>query len=308
LDDFIVRRGISAAGELVFALLDFHAIRFIEAIFRSSLALIVQNGRSIFYLCFMPAAEFFDYYGNLFGERWPSLLEALHGEAVYKTIQYEGGEEPYYLDEASVFAAKSLDVHSGMNVLDMCAAPGGKSLVIAGALAGEGSLQCNDRSPDRRLRLSRVVENCLPEKFRSIIKVTGYDGAKFGMCRREEFDRILLDAPCSSERHVLEGEKYLAEWSPKRISHLAITQGSLLASAIDSLKFGGKMIYSTCALSSAENDDVVRKILKKRAGKFRVLKLNPGIEGTDATEFGLHILPDRCGGRGPIFCALLEKI
>lgn len=255
----------------------------------------------------MAASDFFAFYSEYFGERWNALLPALRGDSVYKTIQFPG-KEPYYLDEASVFAAKALDVKPGMNVLDMCAAPGGKSLILAAALNGIGHLQSNDRSPDRRQRLTHVVENTLPESWREIVQISGYDGARFGRFRPEEFDRILLDAPCSSERHVMESEKHLAEWTPKRISHIAITQGSLLASAVDALKPGGQMIYSTCALSQMENDDVVRKILKKRRGKIRPVKILPEIPGTDETEFGLQMLPDRCAGRGPIYCAKLEKV
>ena len=255
----------------------------------------------------MAAPDFFAFYSEYFGERWNALLPALRGEAVYETIQYPE-KEPYYLDEASAFAARALGVEPGMDVLDMCAAPGGKTLILAQALQGKGSLQSNDRSPDRRQRLSHVLENTLPEEYRKIVQVSGYDGVRFGMYRKETFDRILLDAPCSSERHVMESEKYLAEWSQKRISHIAITQGSLLASAVDALKPGGQMIYSTCALSKMENDDVVRKILKKRKGKVRVLEMKPDIPGTDRTEFGLQMLPDRCAGRGPIFCAKLEKL
>jgi 16S rRNA C967 or C1407 C5-methylase (RsmB/RsmF family) len=75
--------------------------------------------------------EFFDYYENLFGERWPALLESLKGEGCATELRFGEGLEPYYLDEASVFAAKALDVQPGDDVLDMCAAPGGKTLVIA---------------------------------------------------------------------------------------------------------------------------------------------------------------------------------
>ena len=255
----------------------------------------------------MAAPDFFAFYSEYFGERWNALLPALRGEAVYETIQYPE-KEPYYLDEASAFAARALGVEPGMDVLDMCAAPGGKTLILAQALQGKGSLQSNDRSPDRRQRLSHVLENTLPEEYRKIVQVSGYDGGRCGMYRKDTFDRILLAAPCASERHVMESEKYLAEWSQKRISHIAITQGSLLASAVDALKPGGQMIYSTCALSKMENDDVVRKILKKRKGKVRVLEMKPEIPGTDQTEFGLQMLPDRCAGRGPIFCAKLEKL
>lgn len=251
--------------------------------------------------------EFFDYYENLFGERWPSLLEALKGDGCAMELRFGEELEPYYLDEASVFAAKTLDVRPGMDVLDMCAAPGGKTLVIASMLAGEGSLQSNDRSPDRRLRLQRVLENSLPESWRNIIKVTGYDGMKFGLHRKESYDRILLDAPCSSDRHVLASPTHLAEWSSKRVKRLSVEQGALLASAVDALRPGGTLVYGTCALSPMENDKVVEKILKKRPS-MKVETVENLLPGADRTEFGVHILPDRSEGRGPIYCAKLVKI
>ena len=172
--------------------------------------------------------EFFDYFSQLYGERWPALLESLKGEGCATELRFGEGLEPYYLDEASVFAAESLGVLPGDRVLDMCAAPGGKSLVLASRLRGEGSLQSNDRSPDRRIRLSHVLENSLPEQWRSVISVTGYDGVKFGMHKKESYDRILLDAPCSSDRHVLNAPEHLKVWSVKRVKRLAVEQGSLL--------------------------------------------------------------------------------
>ena len=250
--------------------------------------------------------EFFDYFSNLFGERWPTLLEALKGEGCATELRFGDGLEPYYLDEASVFAAKSLGVEPGDRVLDMCAAPGGKSLVLASGLKGEGSLQSNDRSPDRRLRLSHVLENSLPEQWRSVVSVTGYDGVKFGMHKKESYDRILLDAPCSSDRHVLNAPEHLKVWSVKRVKRLAVEQGSLLASAVDALAPGGTLVYSTCALSPMENDDVVKKILKKRPA-MRLDEIAQIPAGADRTECGVHILPDRAAGRGPIYCARLVK-
>lgn len=83
--------------------------------------------------------EFFDYYTRLFGDRWPALLEALKGDGRATELRFGEGLEPYFLDEASVFAAESLGVGPGDCVLDMCAAPGGKTLVIASKLKGEGS-------------------------------------------------------------------------------------------------------------------------------------------------------------------------
>ena len=250
--------------------------------------------------------EFFDYFSNLFGERWPALLESLKGEGCATELRFGEGLEPYYLDEASVFAAESLGVVPGDRVLDMCAAPGGKSLVLASGLKGEGSLQSNDRSPDRRIRLSHVLENSLPEQWRSVISVTGYDGVKFGMHKKECYDRILLDAPCSSDRHVLNAPEHLKVWSVKRVKRLAVEQGSLLASAVDALAPGGTLIYSTCALSPMENDDVVKKILKKRPA-MRLDEIEEIPAGADRTGCGVHILPDHAEGRGPIYCARLVK-
>lgn len=250
--------------------------------------------------------EFFDYYENLFGERWPALLEALKGEGKAAKLQFGESLEPYFLDEASVFAAQVLGVEPQDDVLDMCAAPGGKTLVIASMLKGEGSLQSNDRSPDRRTRLSHVIENCLPAEWRSVINVTGYDGMKFGLHKKESYDRILLDAPCSSDRHVLNSPEHLKVWSAKRVKRLSVEQGALLASAVDALRPGGTLVYGTCALSPMENDDVVKKILKKRPS-MRFDRIDEIPEGADRTEYGVHILPDRSEGRGPIYCARLVK-
>ncbi|MCF0214882.1 MAG: RNA methyltransferase [Fibrobacteraceae bacterium] len=250
--------------------------------------------------------EFFDYYESLFGERWASLLESLKGDGLAVKLQFGDNLEPYYLDEASVFAAEALQVEPGMDVLDMCAAPGGKSLVLASMLKGEGSLQSNDRSPDRRLRLGRVLENSLPEDWRRIIKVTGFDGMRFGLHRKECYDRILIDAPCSSDRHVLASPTHLAEWSSKRVKRLSVEQGALLASAVDALKPGGQLVYGTCALSPLENDRVVEKILKKRPA-MELVEIPNLLAGADRTEYGVHILPDRSQGRGPIYCAKMKK-
>ncbi len=234
-------------------------------------------------------------------------MESLKGESCFETLHFGQSLEPYYLDKASVFAAKSLGVEPGMDVLDMCAAPGGKSLIIASMLQGRGSLQCNDRSPDRRARLEHVLENSLPMEWRSVIKVTGYDGVKFGLHRKESFDRILLDAPCSSDRHVLNSTSHLEVWSAKRIKRLSVEQGSLLASAIDALRPGGTLVYGTCALSPLENDGVVARILKKRP-EARSVEIADIPEGADRTEFGVHILPDKTQGSGPIYCAKIKKI
>lgn len=250
--------------------------------------------------------EFFDYFEKIYGDRWPVLLEALKGEGQAVKLQFDESLEPYFLDEASVFAARTLGVEPGDDVLDMCAAPGGKTLVIASMLKGVGSLQSNDRSPDRRNRLRHVIENTLPDAWRGIINVTGYDGMKFGLHKKESYDKILLDAPCSSDRHVLNSPSHLEVWSEKRVKRLSVEQGALLASAVDALRPGGVIVYGTCALSPLENDAVVAKILKKRPS-MEVAAIENIPEGADRTELGVHVLPDRACGCGPIYCAKMRK-
>ena len=150
------------------------------------------------------------------------------------------------MDSASIFAARSLRLPSEGRILDACAAPGGKSLVLASLMGsrpvtGAGlSLVANELSADRRRRLRDVLDRHLPRELRARVLLTGRDAA--AMCRsyQDAFDAILLDAPCSSERHVLSqaGARSggggrgdgaaLVEWSPARIRGLAARQWALL--------------------------------------------------------------------------------
>jgi 16S rRNA C967 or C1407 C5-methylase (RsmB/RsmF family) len=255
------------------------------------------------------AMDFFSHYEALFGARWPALREALAAPGTHETLQFAGAAgpcEPYYLDGASVLAARALAVRPGARVLDMCAAPGGKSLVLASCLAGAGSLLCNELSAERRARLRRVLDASLPGEWRGAVSVSGRDGCVFGRSDPASFDFVLLDAPCSSERHVLGSPRHLAEWTPARSKNLARRQVALLASAADALAPGGALLYSTCALSPLENDGVARAILKKRPF-LRALPVEPPCPGADATEYGTHILPDACGGMGPIYFAIFAR-
>ena len=106
---------------------------------------------------------------------------------------------------------------------------------------------------------------------------------------------------------MLGSPAHLEVWSVKRIKRLSVEQGGLLASAIDALRPGGILVYGTCALSPMENDGVVERILKKRP-QAQVVEIADIPEGADRTELGVHILPDRTGGAGPIYCAKIRKL
>ena len=268
--------------------------------------------------------SFEQYYSSLYGKRWDDLKESFSLEPLYATFKFDNCE-PYYLDSASVFASSCLPLENSSNILDMCAAPGGKSLILSSRMTDDSSLVCNERSAERRNRLCTVVKESLPEEINSRIQITGNDGALICKKTDKKFDSILLDAPCSSERHVYNSPKHLEQWTASRVKNLSFTQWSLLSSAFLSLNDSGYILYSTCALAKDENDGVIQKLIKKYSKsqedfKIEVCKIDfsyiyknlpnqvqiPELI-IEPTEFGYQILPDKNRGAGPIYFSLIKK-
>ncbi|MBU6155131.1 MAG: RsmB/NOP family class I SAM-dependent RNA methyltransferase [Bdellovibrionales bacterium] len=212
----------------------------------------------------------------------------------------------YTLDPASVRAALALKVQAYDRVLDLCAAPGGKTLVLLEGLQGCGSLVANELSSDRRRRLKEVIASHVPENLQSLVTVTGFDGNQFGLKKKASFDRVLLDAPCSSERHLMEEDETVPEWKESRTRQLAMRQYSLLCSAALSLKKGGTLVYSTCSISPLENDGVIERLLKKKGDQVELDPDTSDLSDLEATRYGFQIFPDRAKGSGPIYIARLR--
>lgn len=287
--------------------------------------------------------DFERYYGDLFGSRWETLRAALlkperqvrrynpmSGVQLFEDSQKKINWLPhcdwhastesiprsdsdlltyYVLDPASVLVAENLKVKPGERVLDLCAAPGGKSLVLAQSLFIEknpkSELILNELSPDRRERLKKVVQQYIPRDIRNQIWIKGKDGTRFGLEVKNYFDAILLDAPCSGERHLLENSKELLNWKIKRTKALSLKQYSLICSAWLALRPGGRLIYSTCALSPLENDELIQKFLKKKQDAV-IEKIEFRGPGFESTQYGIIYLPDQ-SGFGPMFSCLLVK-
>lgn len=227
----------------------------------------------------------------------------------------------YLLDPASVMVAQSLPITPGDRVLDMCAAPGGKSLILAEKLFADssntgGELVCNELSHPRRERLKYILQNYVPRGKRDTIFIKGIDGQLFGKREPDSFDAILLDAPCTGERHLLEDTSEFKKWTIKRSKSNAVRQFSLLSSAWHALKSGGYLMYSTCSISSAENDDVIKKLQNRRAVEVIRPKQLESITFIEKTEVGYQILPDKNWpadssafiGAGPMFFSLIRRI
>ncbi len=250
-------------------------------------------------------ALFEQYYSAIYADRWEGLKEAMLKESE-PVLLSDSLAQPYYMDRASIIAANALPVQEENDVLDMCAAPGGKTLSIALRLKGTGSLVSNDRSPARRQRLKKVIETCLPEEYRQNISISGHDSTKWGLYEKDRYDCILLDAPCSSERHVLQDESELAKWSTNRPKVLALTQFAMLAAALDAVKVGGYILYSTCSINPEEDSMVIEKLFRKRNDRFEIIKTD--LESDPSfTGYGNILLPDTSDGAGPLYFCLIRR-
>ncbi len=264
---------------------------------------------------------FEQYYGQLYGERWQALKDSFAGEGSAVEYHVTGAEKSYFLDSASVLAALCLPLENATDILDLCAAPGGKTLVLASRMPEDANLSSNERSPERKHRLAVVVETCLPSSISERVKTSCSDGATWCTRQSECFDHILLDAPCSSERHVIADPKYLNTWSPSRIKTVTTEQWALLSSAYRLLSPQGILLYSTCALCPEENDEMIERLYKKfnkEGDAFTLLEPSPDISeisdfadiilpGFEKTKYGYMIMPDKQNGAGPIYFSIIKK-
>ena len=206
----------------------------------------------------------------------------------------------FYIQEPSATSAvEMLGVEQGDFVLDLCAAPGGKSTQIGAKLNGTGLLWSNEIVRSRanillsnieRMGISNaVVSNCHPDI----------------LCERlaNQFDRVLVDAPCSGEGMFRKNLEAQTEWSEEHVKSCAERQLLILNSAKKALKSGGVLVYSTCTFSSEENEGVINRFLSE----------NPDFElevsgvkfGRPALKYARRIFP-MDGGEGH-FAARLRK-
>lgn len=262
--------------------------------------------------------EGFDsYFGGVFEQRWPPLRQALLSEGAFATLEAPL-LKPYYLDRASLLPSRALPLSEAREIVDLCAAPGGKALDIACRMAAEAHLTANDRSRNRLGRLTRVLDEHLPPEIRNRVETTGHDASLWGSKRPGEAEAILCDVPCSSEAHVLASPSHLAQWSRSRIRRLAGQAVGILASAFDALAPGGVVVYATCALAREENDLVVARVLERRSAAAELHRPQRGEleriaygvippELIEETDLGYQVLPDRGGGSGPIYFSRLRK-
>lgn len=157
------------------------------------------------------------------------------------------------------------------HILDMCAAPGGKTQMLAEALGGKGQIVANELDHERAQRLRNNVKTLLPAELQKCIRVQVADGRKLTLAestnakyQTEAFDAIMLDAPCSGEGIISMSEpSSYRHWSLSWVERHARLQRQLLTAAYHVLRPGGLLIYSTCTLSPEENEEVIEWFLDR---------------------------------------------
>jgi len=145
-----------------------------------------------------------------------------------------------------------------MRVLDLCAAPGGKSTQLAAALRGEGLLVSNEIHPQRAKILSRNIERCAVSNALVLNETPARLAGRFPGW----FHRILVDAPCSGEGMFRKEEAAGEDWSPDTVTMCADRQLEILGEAAKMLAPGGRLVYSTCTFSPEENEGVISRFLR----------------------------------------------
>lgn len=169
----------------------------------------------------------------------------------------------YYVQEASAAApAPLLGVQPGQRVLDMCAAPGGKSAQLAGALGGQGLLVANEYDAAR----ANILSSNLERMGAANAVVLNEAPARIAAALPGWFDRVLVDAPCSGEGMFRRDPAAVQEWSPAHVETCAVRQLAILKSAARCVRAGGVLVYSTCTFSAEENEGVVRAFLAENPG------------------------------------------
>lgn len=215
-------------------------------------------------------------------------------------------------EEASLLPVTLLDPQPGERVLDLCAAPGGKTAQISVAMRGTGTVVANDRSGRRLVALREKAKRWALLN----VSTSVWNGCAYPL-ESGPFDRVLVDAPCSAERDAANPAARARGTARFRL-RIAQTQRDLLRRALALCRPGGRVVYSTCSLAPEENEAVVDAVLRALPGAARVLPLcveglgsAPGLTDWRDAHFdtglwhALRLWPHR-SGTGGFFAAALE--
>ncbi|MFN0274347.1 MAG: RsmF rRNA methyltransferase first C-terminal domain-containing protein [Chitinophagales bacterium] len=211
----------------------------------------------------------------------------------------------YYVQEASSMfleyvLKQVVDFHTSIKVLDLCAAPGGKSTLISSLLNQKSFLVSNEVI---RSRVNVLKENVTKWGDANVI-ITNNDAVDFHKLENY-FDVIVVDAPCSGSGLFRKDAKALEEWSEENVIHCSRRQQRILEDVIPALKQDGILIYSTCSYSVEENENIINEILQ--LGFETKNPEVPEVWGVVKNESGFRFYPNKVKGEG-FFISVLKRV
>lgn len=197
---------------------------------------------------------------------------------ISNTMEYQLGFI-FYQEAASMIPPVVLDAKPGHFILDMAAAPGNKTVHIGMHMKNEGCLIANDIKGKRLNILIQNIQRC------GVLNVwiTMKDGRYFGRFENK-FDRVLLDTPCSNVGMIRKNYKHLRLWKMSRVKSLSQIQKEMILAGYKALKRGGIMVYSTCTLDPAENEEVIDYLVSQTNVEINEINL-PIRKTKPITEF-----------------------
>ncbi len=232
--------------------------------------------------------------GRLLGQRPSFILDPLFHAGAY-----------YVQESSSQFLADVLKQivwkQNNPVVLDLCAAPGGKTMHLVDALKGSGTLIANEIIKSR----VRILEENLLRKGAANVLISNNDPADFSKLN-EFFDVIVIDAPCSGEGLFRREPQAANEWSESAVTLCVGRQQRILADAIPALKPGGILIYATCTFNVQENEENVNWLTKEMGLEAHPIAINPDWHIKQEQNFMFRFLPHLVPGEG-LFMAVLQK-
>ena len=228
---------------------------------------------------------------------------------LYSKNEYELGKKiyhelgAYYIQEPSaMLVAHLLDAKPGDVVLDLCAAPGGKTIQTALKMQNEGLIIANDLSKSRaNILLSNIERMGIANTI-----VTSLDFDKFYQKFENYFDKIILDAPCSGSGMFRKSDEMKKDWTYEKVLKNATIQKELILMCYSMLKEGGTLVYSTCSYSFEEDEEVIGHLLKNRDAQLINIPSFKGEFRSPKFKETVHLFPHLFEGEGH-YIALIKK-